>query len=65
MKIWITSFVWDDDEYEGPNILAETLEKAQYLANLQGLTLEGHLIDNLDSVEDFELLERTEGTMLH
>jgi hypothetical protein len=26
---------------------------------------EGHLIDNLDSVEDFELLERTEGTMLH
>jgi len=66
MKIWITSFVWDDHEYEGPNIIAETFEKAQFLAGLQGLVVEGHLVDIIsNSNAEFEDLERTEETVIH
>ena len=65
MKIWITSFVWDDHEYEGPNIIAETFEKAQFLAGLQGLVVEGHLVDIIsNSNAEFEDLESTEEGVL-
>ena len=66
MKIWITSFVWDNYEYEGPNIIAETFEKAQFLAGLQGLVIEGQLVDIINSSNSaFEDLERTEETVIH
>ena len=66
MKIWITSFIWDDDEYEGPRIIAETLEKAKFLAGLQGLVEECELVDIISDIkQDFEVLERTEETVIH
>ena len=66
MKIWITSFIWDDYEYVGPNIIAETFEKAQFLADLQGLVVEGELVDIISDIsQDFEVLERTEETVIH
>jgi hypothetical protein len=66
MKIWITSFIWDDSKYEGPNVVAETFEKAQFLANLQGLAVEGELVDIISNPnEDFEVLERTKETVIH
>ena len=66
MKIWITSFIWDDDEYEGPRIIAETLEKAKFLAGLQGLVVEGELVDIISDIkQDFEVLERTDETVIH
>jgi|TARA_R110000824_G_scaffold4172_7_gene19770 uncharacterized protein YdeI (BOF family) len=44
-KIFITSFVWDQAEYEGPDIHADTLEQAKLIAESQGLILDGELVD--------------------
>ena len=41
MKIFLTKFVHDLKEYEGPDIHAETWEEAQLIAESQGLILEG------------------------
>tara|TARA_R100000541_G_scaffold44952_2_gene52011 strand:+ start:894 stop:1082 length:189 start_codon:yes stop_codon:yes gene_type:complete len=44
-KIFITSFIWDKDEYEGPDIHADTFEQAKLIAESQGLILDGELVD--------------------
>ena len=47
-------------------IIAETFEKAQFLAALQGLVVEGQLVDIIsNSNAEFEDLERTEETVIH
>jgi hypothetical protein len=45
MKIFLTTFVHDTKEYEGPDIHAETWEEAQLIAESQGLILEGELTE--------------------
>tara|TARA_R100000935_G_scaffold2609_1_gene7011 strand:- start:3678 stop:3866 length:189 start_codon:yes stop_codon:yes gene_type:complete len=44
-KIYVTRFMWDTVEYEGPDIHAENWEQAQLIAESQGLTLDGELVD--------------------
>jgi|TARA_R100000687_G_C6437521_1_gene158836 hypothetical protein len=65
MKIWLTSFTYEDKEYAGPRIFAETERKAQFLCDIQGLILEGPL----EAIHEHELyltlLEKDENTVLH
>ena len=44
-KIFIARFTWDEEEYEGPDIHAETWQQAQLIAESQGLSLNGELVD--------------------
>ena len=44
-KIFFTRFVWDQEEYEGPDIHDDNWEQAQFIAENQGLTLNGELVD--------------------
>jgi len=44
-KIFITRFTWVEEEYEGPDIHAETWQQAQLIAESQGLSLNGELVD--------------------
>jgi hypothetical protein len=44
-KIYITRFIWDTEEYEGPDIHAENMQQAQLIAEAQGLILDGELVD--------------------
>ena len=39
MKIYITSYTLDGDEYEGPQIRADSWDSAKHAAELSGLTL--------------------------
>ena len=65
MKIWLTSFVYEDEEYPGPRIFAETELKAKFLCEMQGLTLAGQL-KLMDEYEfSLDTLERDENTVLH
>ena len=41
----MTRFVWDQEEYEGPDIHASSWEQAQLIAEGQGLILNGELVD--------------------
>ena len=45
MKIFLTTFVHDTKQYEGPDIHAETWEEAELIAESQGLILEGELTE--------------------
>jgi hypothetical protein len=45
MKIFLTTFMHDKREYEGPDIHAETEEEALLIAESQGLILEGELTE--------------------
>tara|TARA_R110002020_G_scaffold440467_1_gene651113 strand:+ start:47 stop:226 length:180 start_codon:yes stop_codon:yes gene_type:complete len=45
MKIFLTTFLHDKREYEGPDIHAETEEEALMIAESQGLILEGELTE--------------------
>tara|TARA_R100000935_G_scaffold6495_3_gene14136 strand:+ start:870 stop:1058 length:189 start_codon:yes stop_codon:yes gene_type:complete len=44
-KIYLTKFTWDAEDYEGPDIHAESWNEAQHIAETQGLTLNGELVD--------------------
>tara|TARA_R110000803_G_scaffold50107_2_gene104096 strand:+ start:1093 stop:1281 length:189 start_codon:yes stop_codon:yes gene_type:complete len=44
-KIFVTTFIWDKEEYDGPDIHADTYQQAQLIAESQGLTLNGELVD--------------------
>jgi len=52
LKIYLTRFVWDGKEYGGPNIHAETIEVAEAIAELNGLTVEGELTDIVGMEKD-------------
>ena len=65
MKIWITSFVFEDKEYAGPNIFASSKKKAQLLCDIQGLTLEGQLEFIEEDLYNLDSLEPHENTVYH
>ena len=65
MKIWITSFVFEDKEYSGPNVFASSKKKAQLLCNIQGLTLEGELTGIDEDLFYLDALETDENTVYH
>ena len=54
MKIFVTTFVYNEREYSGPNIYAESFEIAKAIAELEGYKVEGELTDIIASEEDSE-----------
>ena len=44
MKIFLTEYQVDDKIYAGFNIFAESLDEAEYVADLHGLTLVGEVV---------------------
>ncbi|MGA0233676.1 MAG: hypothetical protein ACO3MB_12490 [Saprospiraceae bacterium] len=54
MKIFVTTFVYNEREYSGPNIYAESFEIAKAIAELEGYKIEGELTDIIASEEDIE-----------
>lgn len=55
MKIYITSFIHDGKEYEGPNIHADSFDSASIMAEGQGLKLCGELTEILQDITDEDL----------
>ena len=45
MKIFVTTFVYNDRQYNGPKIHAESIEIAEAIAELEGYKIEGELTD--------------------
>tara|TARA_R100001163_G_C5052172_1_gene188855 strand:- start:604 stop:786 length:183 start_codon:yes stop_codon:yes gene_type:complete len=45
MKIYITKFIHDGKEYDGPNIHAHSADDAELIAESQGLEVLGELED--------------------
>jgi len=54
MKIFVTTFVYNEREYSGPNIYAESFEIEKAIAELEGYKVEGELTDIIASEEDIE-----------
>ncbi len=45
MKIFLTKFIWDGEEFTGPNIYAKTQDEAEVIAEYYGCSVEGELLD--------------------
>ena len=45
MKIFLTKFVWDEVHYEGPKLIANTLQEAELIAEGTGLIVVGEMDD--------------------
>ena len=56
MKIFLTEFTWDGVEHSGPNLIADTWEEAQFIAEGAGLKVVGELTDIVVSDEGLETL---------
>ena len=56
MKIYITSFIHDGNEYAGPEIHAESFDSANVIAEEQVQTVCGELTEILQEIidEDFD-----------
>ena len=52
MKIFLTEYQVDDKIYAGFNIFAESLEEAEYVADIHGLTLVGE-VKKIEYVPEF------------
>lgn len=52
MKIFVTTFVYNDRQYNGPKIHAESIEVAEAIAELEGYKIEGELTDIIATEED-------------
>tara|TARA_R110000751_G_scaffold3446_2_gene16715 strand:+ start:76 stop:273 length:198 start_codon:yes stop_codon:yes gene_type:complete len=65
MKIYITSYTLDGNEYEGPQIRADSWDSARYIAKSNGLTLHGELTDILQDIVDQVLTEDLDNRVLH
>ena len=52
MKIFLTEYQIDDKIYAGFNIFAESLEEAEYVADIHGLTLVGE-VKKIEYVPEF------------
>ena len=52
MKIFITTFIHDTQEYEGPDIHAEDVDQANLIAESQGLIVGGELTDLISLSDD-------------
>jgi hypothetical protein len=59
MKIYITSFIHDGKEYEGPNIHADSFDAASIIAKEQNLTVCGELTEILQDNINEELNDKT------
>jgi len=55
MKIYLTSFIYNDKEYEGPNIHADSFNSAILIAEEQNLKVCGELTEILQDIIDKEL----------
>ena len=56
MKIFLTEYQVDDKIYAGFNIFAESLDEAEYVADLHGLTLVGEVV-KINYVEEFREID--------
>jgi|TARA_R100001509_G_scaffold148990_1_gene107157 hypothetical protein len=45
MKIFLTKFIWDGEEFTGPNIYAKTQDEAEVIAEYYGCRVDGELLD--------------------
>ena len=45
MKIFLTKFVWDEVQYEGPKLIANTLQEEELIAEGTGLIVVGEMDD--------------------
>ena len=45
MKIFLTQFIWDGTTHTGPNIIADTRDHAELIAEGSGLEVVGELQD--------------------
>ena len=45
MKSFLTKFVWDEVQYEGPKLIANTLQEAELIAEGTGLIVVGEMDD--------------------
>ena len=52
MKIFLTEYQIDDKIYAGFNIFAESLDEAEYIADMHSLTLVGE-VTNIEYVPEF------------
>jgi len=51
-KIYVTKFIHDSTEYVGPDIHAENAEQAQFIAEANGLIIDGELTDLIGVVTE-------------
>ena len=51
MKIYITKFTHDGEEFAGPNIHAENMDNAELIVESQGLVVMGELQDIIQAHE--------------
>jgi hypothetical protein len=65
MKIYITSYFFEGDEYAGPQIHADSWDSASDIAESNGLTLQGELTDILQDIVDQVLIEDLDNRVLH
>ena len=65
MKIYITSYTFDGDEYAGPQIHADSWDSARDIAKSNGLTLCGELTDILQSIVEDHLMKDLDNRVLH
>ena len=56
MKIFLTQFIWDGTTHTGPNIIADTRDHAELIAEGSGLEVVGELTDIVVSDEGLETL---------
>ena len=52
MKIFVTTFIHDGNEYVGPDIHASSFKNALLIAESQGLKVQGELTDLIDLSEE-------------
>lgn len=45
LRIFLTRFLWDDEDYAGPNIYAKSEREAQAIAEYYGCDVVGELTD--------------------
>ena len=56
MKICLTKFVWDEVQYEGPKLIANTLQEAELIAEGTGLIVVGEMDDLIVTEAGLETL---------
>ena len=47
LRIFLTRFLWDDEDYAGPNIIAENQKQAELIAESMGCDIVGELTEQL------------------
>ncbi len=47
LRIFLTRFLWDDEDYAGPNIYAKNMKEAETIAEYYGCDIVGELTEQL------------------